>query len=337
MNADGWTQTDPAPPRRSRDGYGVVLAFLATNLIYGGAGIPLVVQELIPRLWPQPEIVVLEAVYYDPDGMEEGEGFEDAPEDAVPGNPDAKTDADPNPMPTEAPAAGEDVPPAEVTTDAPVPEQPEQEVVDLLTPENPDDAELVDPTDTPQTDPNPSSPVRGKPGGTTAPGADPNAADVEDKPGIDPTKMKDMGDKAGATNKETGCADPHPQITKVGDKHWQIEKDLVDYYTSSIAVFNTLGYSRKYDENDVKGWLIGGFGCKGPLYKAGFRSKDVIQLVNGHKTNNVAQILGVWLTSKKYGDFEIVFWRKGQVITHTYTVPKDEKPGKKPKPDGTRP
>jgi hypothetical protein len=73
------------------------------------------------------------------------------------------------------------------------------------------------------------------------------------------------------------------------------------------------------------------------LYKAGLRSKDVIQLVNGHKTNNLAQIIGLWLTSKRYGDFEIVFWRKGQIITHTYTVPKDEKPGKKPKttlPDG---
>ena len=58
------------------------------------------------------------------------------------------------------------------------------------------------------------------------------------------------------------------------------DRELVEYYTSSIARFNSLGWSGPYNEDDLKGWKIGGFGCNSPLYHAGLQRGDIILTVN---------------------------------------------------------
>lgn len=315
------------PGLRRRDWIVGAVATLLVWSLYGFPGFALIVVELGERFgWFEPDVV--HPATYDPDGMDEGEGVEDAPEDAVPGVPEAVLDAPPD-EPVED-VAGDPEPPADVPTEVvpPVPAQaevvqvndpgpdplpPSEEVPPSHDPPEPVEPGEVPPEVTPATRP-------GSPKGTASTPPDKPATPPSGTPGVDPTKVKDVGDKSSAVNKDSGCTEPHPQIRQLDGTHWEVEKDLVEYYTSSIPIFNTLGYSKKYDENGVKGWLIGGFGCKGPLYKAGLRSKDVIQEVNGKKTNTVAQIIGLWLFSKKKGTFEVKLLRKGKPMTLYYEV-----------------
>lgn len=122
------------------------------------------------------------------------------------------------------------------------------------------------------------------------------------------------------------CSDPHEDVHPQPDGSVLIDRDLIEYYTASIDRFNTLGYSRKHKGDDgSKGWLIGGFGCHSPLFKAGLRSRDIVQTVNGKKTNNVVQILFLWAGMKGKEDFEVVVLRRGEEKTLRFHVPKPER------------
>jgi hypothetical protein len=116
------------------------------------------------------------------------------------------------------------------------------------------------------------------------------------------------------------CGEAFPGVTKVADDSFHIDREVVDYYTASIARLNTLGYSRRYEEGEVKGWMVGGFGCKSPLWHGGLRARDVVQVVNGKKTNNVLQIFGLWAGQRNKDQFEVTVLRKGKLVTLHYTI-----------------
>jgi hypothetical protein len=140
-----------------------------------------------------------------------------------------------------------------------------------------------------------------------------------DAPAPPPTLLT-AADLKKAGRIEQKCGEPHPEIEKVKDHHFVIQRSLIDFYTQSIERLNTLGWSKKYEGEDQKGWYISGFGCKSPLWKGGLRNRDVVQSLNGRKTNNVVQIIAIWATMKKKGAFEIKVWRKGKEVTLHYTV-----------------
>ncbi len=116
------------------------------------------------------------------------------------------------------------------------------------------------------------------------------------------------------------CENLVPEIERVGEGEFTIRRALIDHYTADLKTFNTLGWSRRYEADDTKGWQVGGFGCTSPLFKAGLRSSDVVRYVNGKKTWNVLQILGLWLGQRKKETFEVVVLRKGQELTLRYTL-----------------
>lgn len=116
------------------------------------------------------------------------------------------------------------------------------------------------------------------------------------------------------------CGPDHPDIKREAPGVWDIERSLVSYHTRSIRHLNELGYSKQYHEDGQKGWLVGGFGCKGALWKGGLRPRDVVQSVNGHKTNNVLQILVLWGKLKKQKEFEVEVLRRGKPMTLRYHV-----------------
>lgn len=182
----------------------------------------------------------------------------------------------------------------------------------------------------------PKSPPAMPPGGEAA--SEPASADPPSHEAADATQgsADAAGDGAGTTPEAAGqadakpprksgrsgkCAEPNPAIAKLGDTMWSVQRDLIDYYTANMERFNSLGYSHKWeDESGAKGWQIGGFGCSSPLWKAGLRSQDVIQEVNGKKTNNVVQLIGIWISQRKKADFEVRVLRKGEPVVLSYRV-----------------
>lgn len=118
------------------------------------------------------------------------------------------------------------------------------------------------------------------------------------------------------------CGVPHPDINMLEKNNFVVQRDLINFYTSTMSRFNSLGWSKRYDseDNDHKGWYISGFNCKSPLWKGGLRPRDIVQSVNGRKTYNVVQIFALWTTMKKKGDFEVKLIRKGKEVTIHYKV-----------------
>lgn len=116
------------------------------------------------------------------------------------------------------------------------------------------------------------------------------------------------------------CDVEWPQIVAVGDRAWQVDRRLVEYYGSSIARLDSLGWSGRHSEEGEQGWKIGGFGCNSPLHHAGLRRGDIIRSVNGRPTKNLVQVFNTWRKLKRYDDFEVVVLRRGETLKLRYRL-----------------
>lgn len=224
----------------------------------------------------------------------------------LPGEADAEatgaegeTTAEDAALDEEAPPPGEETPTPEAPVAAEEPPAPEQAPP---SPPEPGPTDAPPPAEAPpiQTLPEPAEPSPPKPPGSAG----------APQP------------KAGRKGK---CGDPVPEIRKLADGHWEVDRSIVEHYTANLKRFNSLGWSRRYDRDGVQGWQVGGFGCASPLWKAGVRSSDVIRSVNEKKTYNVMQILGIWLGQRGREEFVIEVLRRGEPITLRYTLVKGER------------
>lgn len=130
------------------------------------------------------------------------------------------------------------------------------------------------------------------------------------------------GGKKRKTTRKRGC-DQRPDGVEQLDAHtWKVDRALIQRHTASLKQLNSLGWSKPWRDKDSgeKGWQIGGFGCGSPLLASGLRPRDVIQSVNGRKTNTIPQILGIWTSWKRQDSFEVRVRRGDQAIVLHYVV-----------------
>lgn len=224
------------------------------------------------------------------------------------------------------------VPPVpDLAPPAPEPAEPQDDAVADATPAEPRPKPKppVDQVENPNlpTLPEPAPEPTVAPEPTTEPATPPDEPAAEPTPpAVDGATPDATGAAAPATpprkpGRSAKCAETNPAIHKVASTTWTVERTLVDYYASSMDRFNSLGYSHKWtDDTGQKGWQIGGFGCSSPLWKAGLRSQDVIQLVNGKKTNNVLQLFGIWMSQRNKAKFEVQVLRKGKPMVLSYQI-----------------
>ncbi|MEZ4322183.1 MAG: hypothetical protein R3F61_32220 [Myxococcota bacterium] len=135
-------------------------------------------------------------------------------------------------------------------------------------------------------------------------------------PGVKVTK--------GATQKESRrkCAESYDGIVLRQDGTYEVDRELVNYYTASIKHFNELGWSKPNDRGDGAGWYVSGFGCNDPLWHGGLRRGDVVLTVNGKKTNNMMQVFLLYSKVKSNKHFEVKVRRRGKHIVLRYDVVK---------------
>ena len=72
-----------------------------------------------------------------------------------------------------------------------------------------------------------------------------------------------------------------PEIVKVSEDHWEVEKELVDEWTDTLEKVNELGWVEWH--RDANGKVDGAriyTSSRTPLYAAGIRNGDVIHAVN---------------------------------------------------------
>lgn len=116
------------------------------------------------------------------------------------------------------------------------------------------------------------------------------------------------------------CRDAHPDVKASGTDHWEVNRNLVEYYTANFKRFNSLGWSGPYESDTLKGWKIGGFGCNSPLYFAGLRRGDIVLSVNDKPTRTWVQIFGTYTRLRRHDDFEVVLVRRGTTKVLRYTL-----------------
>ena len=121
----------------------------------------------------------------------------------------------------------------------------------------------------------------------------------------------------------TRCAPPHPSVRTAADGVVEIERAYVEEVTRNLKSFMALGYSRPHNEDDVKGWYISGFGCTSPVYKAGFRRRDVLLRVNGKKTRSWTGVYMLYQRLKRKSEFEVELLRRGTPVRLQFRVVED--------------
>ena len=128
------------------------------------------------------------------------------------------------------------------------------------------------------------------------------------------------GGGSSRARKIRDCNEPHPNIRTGADGVLEIDRSLVEQYTKNLESFMSLGYSRPYDENGVKGWYISGFSCTSPVQKAGFRRGDVLLRVNGKPTRSWVGVFLLYQRLKNKDVFEVELLRKGKPVRLQFRV-----------------
>jgi hypothetical protein len=127
----------------------------------------------------------------------------------------------------------------------------------------------------------------------------------------------DRVSKYARKGRRAACSEPHPNVREGADGIMEIDRSLVDYYTESLGRFMELGYSEPFNKEGTKGFYIGGFGCRSPVYKAGLRRGDVLLRVNGQKTRTWVGVFFLYKKLKNKDHFEVELIRKGSDTPQT--------------------
>lgn len=127
-------------------------------------------------------------------------------------------------------------------------------------------------------------------------------------------------ERAKRSSQRSRCPSSHPDVRRLESGRWTVNRSLVEYYTRSIKRFNSLGWSGPYENERYKGWKIGGFGCKSPLYHAGLRRGDIVLTVNDKPTRTWLQVFGAYTKLKRKDQFEVVVVRRGKRKVLHYTL-----------------
>ena len=190
--------------------------------------------------------------------------------------------------------------------------------------------ELVDPEDvdadgTAEEPEPPDEPIdeEGEPGTTeSTEGGGGDAVEIADEPEATAAGGEKGAKKAPARRRRRSkqCKAPHPNVRTARDGAIEVDRVFVEKMTRNIKTFMSLGYSRPYREDGVKGWYISGFGCTSPVFKAGFRRKDVLLDVNGKTTRTVTGVFMLYMKLKKRSEFEVRLLRRGEERTLKFRV-----------------
>lgn len=95
-----------------------------------------------------------------------------------------------------------------------------------------------------------------------------------------------------STSRQRDCDAQSEDIAMVSPNHYEVQRDLVDYYTSHLKEASKLAYAYWYKEDgDVVGFRIRRVRCGTILHQAGFRNGDVIRGINGRDVTTIAQAM----------------------------------------------
>ena len=180
----------------------------------------------------------------------------------------------------------------------------------------------VEPTAPPSTT---SEPV---PQANTSKPAKPTAGQTTSRPtrgsgeGTSPGKEDNSGVEGSPAPGPTNNCEPVDSITKIGTKHWRVDRELIDYYASHLRELDRQASTSTHRDDAGKpdGILIYLPRCS-VIRHGGLRNGDVIHTVNGRKVSNVANAVTTYLAVRKEKNISVLITRKnGRQVTLKYRL-----------------
>ncbi len=127
------------------------------------------------------------------------------------------------------------------------------------------------------------------------------------------------------------CEPPTAEILPLEERHWEIKRDLVDYYTSHPFQFDDLAgvwTHRDKATGKADGFKIGLPRCS-VLRQAGFKSGDVVNDVNGRTISTIPQAIAAYFAMNRKETFVVTITRKNERLTLVYEIPHRERKTKR--------
>jgi C-terminal processing protease CtpA/Prc len=118
------------------------------------------------------------------------------------------------------------------------------------------------------------------------------------------------------------CVEETDAISELGENHFAVERDLIDYYSSNLKEAAQLAYAHWYrEEGEIVGFRVRRIRCGNVLHQAGFRNGDVILSINGRPVTTIPQALLAYrkLRRKKRLSVEVQR-RDGQPVELRYKL-----------------
>ena len=131
---------------------------------------------------------------------------------------------------------------------------------------------------------------------------------------------------AAAANKPSrrkrNCEEGTDAITKVSANRYEVERDLVDYYTHDISEAMTLAAVYWYREDgDIVGFRIRRIKCGSVLHQAGIRNGDVVRSINGRPVTTIPQALSAYRKLRRKRKLEVeLIRRSGEAVSLRYKL-----------------
>lgn len=125
---------------------------------------------------------------------------------------------------------------------------------------------------------------------------------------------------SGQPDKPPCESDGQEHIQKVDENSFLIDREYVSYYARNTDEAKDFGRVRwhKNVKGDIDGFKLYRIKCESPLYKAGFRNKDLITTVDGTSIDSYGAALAVWFRMKFRKKFTVDIMRKREQITLHY-------------------
>ncbi|MDG1478519.1 MAG: hypothetical protein P8R54_02965 [Myxococcota bacterium] len=140
--------------------------------------------------------------------------------------------------------------------------------------------------------------------------------------GTSPGKETNSGVEGSPAPGPTNSCEPVDSITKIGTKHWRVDRELVDYYASHLRELDRQASTSTHRDDAGKpdGILIYLPRCS-VIRHGGLRNGDVIHTVNGRKVSNVANAVTTYLAVRKEKNINVLITRKnGRQVTLKYRL-----------------
>lgn len=139
---------------------------------------------------------------------------------------------------------------------------------------------------------------------------------------LDGPRTVRKGGAKGRRGKNRACLEADARIVSKGSDKYNVDRDLVDAYTSDLktaAKLAWVGWHRDGD-GDIDGFRVKKIRCGSVLHQAGFRNGDVIHTVNGKPVTSIPQALSAYRKLRKKRSLTVEVERKGAVRKLRYRL-----------------